>query len=209
MGIDRITELICGMVTDNDDPEGLGRLKLKVQYRGEEVDTDWIAMAIPFDVECIIPYVGDIVVIEYEDGDLCKGSVICGPGGPVNAEQKEAYKAYKNSISIVKKENGYRIMMRGTEEEEKVQIFSPDGERYDIMTKEGRDVEIKTYGEMKRKVKLSAKSKVTIVGDSGEIEITGENPEDRVSVEIDLSSNDEDADAGDEEDRGDKDIKLN
>ena len=205
MGIDRITGPVYGMVTDNDDPEGWGRLKVKLQHNGEEIETDWISIVIPFDMEYIIPDVGDMVGVVYADGDPNRGTVI---GKVVSEEQGEEERSEK-SISIIKRSSGYRIMMRGTEEEEKVQIFSPDGERYDIMTKEGRDVEIKTYGEMKRKVKLSAKSKVTIVGDSGEIEITGENPEDRVSVEIDLSSNDEDADAGDEEDRGDKDIKLN
>lgn len=201
----KVTGPIYGMVTDNNDPEGYGRLRVKLQHNGNEIETDWILMVIPFDIEFILPDVGDMVAVVYANDNLNQASII---GRAAGYEQDEGSELNKddNSISIIKSSNGYRIMMSGTKDNEKIQIFTPEGERYDVLT-DGPDVQLTTYGEINREMQLSAKEKITLNGKDGQIEITNETPNDRVNVKIKIKSENEYAE--DDEDTENEDSKIN
>ncbi len=57
-----------GIVTDNDDPSGLMRIKAHVQEIFGEVETPWASPCVPPGVRSV-PDVGAIVWIEFEAGD--------------------------------------------------------------------------------------------------------------------------------------------
>lgn len=70
---DRFHGKYRGLVTDVDDPDGLGRIVAKVPEVFEEQETPWAMPCVPFAGEghglVLLPEVGDGVWIEFESGD--------------------------------------------------------------------------------------------------------------------------------------------
>ena len=44
---DRVYGLVIGIVTDNDDPDELGRVKVKFPWLGDDVESCWARVAAP------------------------------------------------------------------------------------------------------------------------------------------------------------------
>ncbi len=65
-----------GLVTDNQDPQSLGRIRAKVPEVLEDVDTGWALPALPYSGDGVgfytVPAVGAGVWIEFESGDVSR-----------------------------------------------------------------------------------------------------------------------------------------
>lgn len=63
-----------GIVTDNEDPEGLGRVKLQYPWRDAADESHWARIATAMAGEdrgtYFLPEVGDEVLVAFEDGDI-------------------------------------------------------------------------------------------------------------------------------------------
>src|ERR1017187_9956492 len=68
----RVHGIVVGTVTDNHDPEGLARVKVKFGGKGDDVESDWAPMASFMGGKgrgaVFLPEVGDQVVIAFADG---------------------------------------------------------------------------------------------------------------------------------------------
>jgi uncharacterized protein involved in type VI secretion and phage assembly len=68
------------MVTDNNDPEKLGRVKLKFPWLSDNYQSDWARMAQagagPDSGACFIPEVNDEVLVAFEFGDVRRPIVL-------------------------------------------------------------------------------------------------------------------------------------
>ena len=66
--------LVPGIVTDNQDPMGLHRVKVTTGTLGAKGSTDWLYRLIPMPLISLpAPQVGDTVLVAFEDGDTHKG----------------------------------------------------------------------------------------------------------------------------------------
>jgi uncharacterized protein involved in type VI secretion and phage assembly len=63
-----------GVVTDNEDDEGLGRVKLTFPWRADDYETDWVRVATPMAGDgtgtYFQPQPDDEVLVAFEDGDI-------------------------------------------------------------------------------------------------------------------------------------------
>lgn len=70
------------LVTDNDDPDALGRVKLKFPTFDDEYESDWARVALPgAGPDCgavFLPDVNDEVLVGFESGDIRRPFVIGG-----------------------------------------------------------------------------------------------------------------------------------
>ena len=180
---DRIRGLVYGMITDNEDPEGYGRVKAKLHREGEEIETDWLTIVIPPGAnpdpsieEFIIPNIGDMAIIAFIDGDPARGQVLGRLFG--DARPNEAAHS-----KFIRSKSGYRIIMGGTKEQEKTRIFTPGGERYDVLS-DCKNLFVDTDAD----VEITTKDKVTVK--DGMISIRNENPNEKTEVTFKSSSND-------------------
>lgn len=61
-------------VTNNQDPEGLARVKLRLPWRGDSYETGWARIAAPMAGAdrgaCFIPEVGDEVLVAFDRDDI-------------------------------------------------------------------------------------------------------------------------------------------
>ncbi|WP_406458072.1 VgrG-related protein [Streptomyces sp. NBC_00876] len=87
----RCTGLVSGTVTDTQDPEGSGRVKVRFPWLSDEYASDWARTAQSGGTgggEAFIPEVGDEVLVGFEHGHLDRPYVLAGlyngkdrPGG--------------------------------------------------------------------------------------------------------------------------------
>ncbi|WP_406323897.1 VgrG-related protein [Streptomyces niveus] len=92
----RYAGLVSGTVTDTQDPEGSGRVKVRFPWLSEEYASDWARTAQSGGTgggEAFIPEVGDEVLVGFEHGHLDRPFVLAGlyngkdrPGGGGGAD---------------------------------------------------------------------------------------------------------------------------
>jgi phage protein D/phage baseplate assembly protein gpV len=72
--------LVIGLVTNNKDPDKLGRFKVKFPALDESLESDWLRIATanagPNRGVLMLPQVGDEVLVGFENGDTRRGYVI-------------------------------------------------------------------------------------------------------------------------------------
>ncbi|WP_415957205.1 VgrG-related protein [Streptomyces sp. 021-4] len=96
----RCTGLVSGTVTDTQDPEGSGRVKVRFPWLSDEYASDWARTAQSGGTgggEAFIPEVGDEVLVGFEQGHLDRPYVLAGlyngqdrPGGGAAGASGEA-----------------------------------------------------------------------------------------------------------------------
>ncbi|MFD7900059.1 VgrG-related protein [Streptomyces sp. NPDC059743] len=77
----RYAGLVNGTVTDTQDPEGLGRVKVRFPWLSDEYASDWARTAQSGGTsggEAFIPEVGDEVLVGFEQGHLDRPYVLAG-----------------------------------------------------------------------------------------------------------------------------------
>lgn len=79
---DRISGVVVALVTNNDDPEKLGRVKLKFPWLADEYESDWARVAAPGAGPdsglVMLPEVNDEVLVAFEHGDMRRPYVVGG-----------------------------------------------------------------------------------------------------------------------------------
>lgn len=144
--------IVVGLVTNNEDPEGLGRIKVKYPWLMADSESFWIRMATPMAGPergfYFLPEVDDEVLVAFEHGDIHRGYMI---GALWNGVDKpiEANSAAVNGGKVIhrqiKTRKGHIVMLQDTDNEEHVKITTQGG-HYLILddTNGAKKVEIKT-----------------------------------------------------------------
>lgn len=128
-----------GLVSDNNDPRQLGRLKVRVPSLLGDVDTGWAWPVVPFagaDVGFFfMPQVGDEVWVEFEEGDLnhplWTGCSWARPGGQseVPAEAQQSYPDKR----VLKTPSGHLIIIDDSAGQESITIRARDDDLCQIV----------------------------------------------------------------------------
>ena len=165
---DRMLALVngvyVGIVTDNKDPDNLGRLKVKIPVLDNENALDWARLAVPMAGKdrgmLFIPEVGDEVLVAFQMGDIRQPVII---GSLWNDKQKPPQgKDDKNNIRKIRSRSGHEILFDDSEGKE----------RLAIQTKKGHKIEIADQKDSILVTEKNGQTSVTITGgSSGTIEI--------------------------------------
>lgn len=127
---DHITGVVIGIVSDNDDPEGLGRVKLRFPWRTAEDESHWARIAVPMAGPdrgtYFLPEEGDEVLVAFEDGDIhhpyVVGALWNGQDEPP-ADNADG----NNDIRTVRSRSGHEIRMNDSDTEGRVEITTNGG----------------------------------------------------------------------------------
>ena len=69
----RVSGVVVGVVTNNQDPEGMGRVKVKFPWLSDEDESNWARVAAPMAGKergfYFLPEVEDEVLVAFEHGD--------------------------------------------------------------------------------------------------------------------------------------------
>jgi hypothetical protein len=127
--------VVSARVTDNNDPDHLGRLK--VQYIWSEDSTPWIRMATPnagADRGFVFqPEIGDEVLVAFEDGDANSPLIIGSLWNSANnnAQPRSPFKSQdgvkNNDLKRITTKAGHRITLCDTAGEQGMTFVTPFG----------------------------------------------------------------------------------
>lgn len=119
---DQIYGVRMAIVTNNNDPDKVGRVKLKFPWRGDADESDWTRIVFPMAGKergiYFIPEVDDEVLVLFENGDIHHPYVI---GSLWNGQDKppEDNANGKNNIRKIKSRSGHEIIFDDNSEEKK------------------------------------------------------------------------------------------
>ena len=121
----RVMGVFIGVVTNNQDPDKLGRIKVKFPKVSADNETDWIRVATLFTGaefgSYFLPNVNDEVLVAFESGDINLPIVIGSLWNGV-VKPPETNSDGKNSICMIKSKSGHTIKLDNTDGSEVIQI---------------------------------------------------------------------------------------
>ncbi len=173
--------VVIGIVTNNNDPENLGRVKVKFPWLSSEDESNWARVASPMAGNdrgiTFLPEVDDEVLIAFEYGDINMPYII---GSLWNGVDKPPYgnDDGKNNIRIIRSRSGHVIKFDDTEGEEKIEIT--DKEKKNMII-----IDIK-----EKKISLTSEKDILISAPKGKVTIEAQDIEAKAtaSAKIEASS---------------------
>jgi uncharacterized protein involved in type VI secretion and phage assembly len=163
----KITGVVTAKVTDNEDPKGLGRVKVTYPHRDSDDESPWARVATEMASSSygtfFLPEVGDEVLVAFEDGDIhhpfVVGSLYNGKRAPA-----EDNSSGDNNVREIQSRSGHVLDFDDTDGEELVKIETNAGHVIKLEDESGSE-------------------KVTIEDKSGSNSITMESSSNKVSIE--------------------------
>jgi uncharacterized protein involved in type VI secretion and phage assembly len=129
---DRVDGVAIGIVTNNQDPDKLGRVKLRFPWRESQDETGWVRVAALMAGSgrgsFFLPEVNDEVLVAFEQGDIRKPYVI---GALWNGQDKPPADNSdgKNNIRKFTSRSGHELIFddNSDQNKEKVQLHTSAG----------------------------------------------------------------------------------
>ena len=103
-------------VTDNNDPEGLGRVKVKYNWASGSTTSDWMRMIQPHSGSgkgfYFIPEIDEEVLVGFEGGNAQNPYVL---GAQYNGSQSSGYADGQNNVKAIHTRSGTKIILNDAE----------------------------------------------------------------------------------------------
>jgi uncharacterized protein involved in type VI secretion and phage assembly len=181
----RIFGVVIGVVTNNKDPDKLGRVKVKFPWLSDQYESNWArittAMAGNQRGFYWLPEIDDEVLVAFEHGQVefpyLLGALWNGKDNPIEKNDDG-----KNNLRIIRSRSGHKITLDDADGKEKIEIVDKSEKNKLIintadnmitivadkdisitatngkLTLSGNDIEINSKGDLK----VDAKSSVTV-----------------------------------------------
>jgi phage baseplate assembly protein V len=178
----RFTGVAMAIVTNNKDPDGLGRVKVKLPWLDDQVESDWArvvtAMAGAGRGLYWLPEVDDEVLVAFEHGRPDSLYVL---GGLWNGKDKppEDNKDGKNNVRALKTRSGHVIRLTDADGDEKIEIIDKTGKNSIVISAKDKTVTI------------GADADITVKSTNGKLKLSGKGVEitSQAAVKIEASQN--------------------
>lgn len=165
----RIFGVVIGIVTNNQDPDGMGRVKLKFPWRESSDESYWARVASLMAGNdrgaFFLPEVGDEVLVAFEHGDFAHPYVL---GALWNGQDAppETNSDGKNNIRKIKSRSGHEIIFDDNADQ--------STEKVEIHTKAGHKIVLDD---------ASGQEKIEIVDKSGSNSVKIDSAQNSISIE--------------------------
>ncbi len=169
----RFFGVMVGIVTDNRDPAGLGRVRVRFPWLSEGDASHWariaVAMAGPGRGLFMLPEVDDEVLVAFEHGRpesaYVLGALWNGAAKPPQADAD----AKEQDVQVLRSRSGHTIVLDDTAGAEKLTVSAGgDAGKIVIDMQQGS---ITVTGD--KKLVLACTGEITIGGDRAKVAITG------------------------------------
>jgi phage protein D len=143
--------VVPAMVTNLDDPDGVGRVKVKYPWmpktsQGAEIESYWARLAAPMAGAqrgfYYLPEVDDEVLVAFEHGDPCYPYIVGGLWGKKDKpplEKGDAIAGGKVKQRIIQSTSGHVIILADTQGEEQISVTSKSGHTIILDDKSGSE----------------------------------------------------------------------
>jgi len=127
---ERIFGVVIGIVSNNQDPDGLARVKVTFPWLSESEESHWARIVSFMAGEnrgaYFLPEVGDEVLLAFEHGDINRPYVI---GALWNGVDKSpaSNDDGNNNVRVIQSRSGHKIRLDDTDGSEKIEIIDKKG----------------------------------------------------------------------------------
>lgn len=167
--------IVIGLVTNNKDPDGLGRVKLKFPWKEGDDESYWARLATPMAGNdrgiFFLPEVGDEVLVALAHNDIQSAYVIGALWNGKDAPP-ETNSDGKNNIRKIKTRSGHEIIFDDNSEEkkERIEIHSKAGHSIVMDDSDGAEkIEIRDKSESASIILDTAQKSITVTADKVEL----------------------------------------
>jgi uncharacterized protein involved in type VI secretion and phage assembly len=165
---DRIQGVVTAVVTNNQDPENLGRVKIRFPWLSDDEESSWARVAAPAAGDSsgvyFLPDVEDEVLVVFEHGHpgfpYVIGSLWSSARNPPETNDDG-----NNAKRTIQTPAGHVIRLDDTQDGEKIEIIAADGATQIVLEKSGK-ITIESAGDME----ITADGKLTLTGNGVEID---------------------------------------
>ena len=163
----RFWGVTVGLVTNNKDPDGLGRVKLALPWLADGFETDWARVVSPMAGKArglyALPEVDDEVLVGFEHGRLDVPFVL---GALWNGKDKppESNADGKNDHRSLTSRSGHVIRLSDKSGEERIEILDKSGKNSVVVDTKSNTVTVTADADV---VVRATKGKLTLAGDGG------------------------------------------
>jgi uncharacterized protein involved in type VI secretion and phage assembly len=165
---ERFFGVAIGVVTNNKDPDGLGRVKMSLPWMADQVESDWARvvtpMAGPGRGVYFLPEVNDEVLVAFEHGNPDTPYVL---GGLWNGKDKppESNSDGKNDLRAIRSRSGNIIRLSDADGDAKIEIIDSSTKNTIVIRAKDNSITITAGGD------------VTIQSSDGKLKLSGNGVE--------------------------------
>ncbi|MGH2412758.1 MAG: phage baseplate assembly protein V [Microcystaceae cyanobacterium] len=170
----RFYGVTVGLVTNNKDPDNLGRVKVKFPWLSDKDESYWARVLTPMAGSdrgiYFLPEVDDEVLVAFEMGDIAFPYIL---GALWNGKNKppEKNEDGKNNKRIIKSRSGHKIVLDDTEGQEQIVIQDKTGNNKITIDSKNNTMEIK----VEKDLTIQTKGKITLKSSDNDLSIECKN----------------------------------
>jgi uncharacterized protein involved in type VI secretion and phage assembly len=171
--------VVVGIVTNNKDPDGHGRVKVKFPWLSNDEESNWARIASPMAGAdrglFILPEVNDEVLVMFEQGDVNHPYVIGALWNGTDKPPLSADQAVDGSGNVVRRilktRAGHTITLDESDDSPGIQIVDKTGNNKIVIDSKDNKLLVNLDGD----VSLESKGKITITTNNGDVTIECQN----------------------------------
>jgi uncharacterized protein involved in type VI secretion and phage assembly len=163
-----------GLVTNNKDPEGLGKVKVKFPWLSQTEESHWARVLTPMAGDnrgiYFLPEVGDEVLVAFEQGDMAFPYIL---GSLWNGKDKPPAKNDdgKNNQRVIKSRSGHQIILDDTEGKEQIIIQDKTGKNKIVINSKDNKMNI----NVEKDLTIETKGKIILKSSDDDVSIECKN----------------------------------
>jgi uncharacterized protein involved in type VI secretion and phage assembly len=169
----KMTGVVIGLVTNNKDPENLGRVRVRFPWFSDDDESQWARVATLMGGKdrgtLFLPEVDDEVLVAFEQGDLRRPYIIGALWNGVDTPPKEFVNDGKNNLRLIKSRSGHLIKLDDTEGGEKIQVIDKTGKNSILIDAKDNTITITSDKDI---VLKAAKGKISLQSEEIELKST-------------------------------------
>jgi len=169
------TQNQLGLVSDNVDPEKLGRVRVSFWWMEGKQQSQWIKVTTPYTAKnggfYFVPPINSRVLVGFEGGNVekpyCIGELFDKDAHPDPAWAGN-YNDYNAKIHAIRTRSGHTIEFHDTEGEEKITIYDKGDKNRITLDSANGQLSIHADGKLKfnaDKIELKAKSRIDLTSE--------------------------------------------
>ena len=149
---DRIYGVVVGVVTNNQDPDNLGRVKVRLPWLTGDDESNWARIATLMAGKergsFFLPEVDDEVLLAFEHGDVRFPYVIGALWNGVDKPPRTNADG-KNNQRTIKSRKGHELIFDDSDGKEQVEIHTKAGHRILLDDSSGQEKITTTFGPLR------------------------------------------------------------
>ncbi len=170
----RAPAVAVGLVTNNKDPDKLGRVKVKFPWLSDQEESNWARIASPMAGKergfFCLPEVDDEVLVAFEHDDVNYPYVVGGLWNGKDAPP-ETNADGKNDLRLLKSRSGHLIQLSDKQGEEQIVIRDKTGKNEIVINSKDNSMSIKVDKDFT----IEAKGNVSIKTSTGDMTLECNN----------------------------------